>query len=155
MSVTVNVAGFEGRSVVVEPPGLTSSAKLIVDGQPAPQGRKKGEYRLVRNDGREVTASFRAAYPDILPVLVVDGQTYRLAPPLPWYEMVWAAFPLVLILLGGAIGGALGGAAAAANFSLFRSHLPKPAQYAATGAVGCLAFAAWLALAVALGVRPR
>ena len=150
MLQNVDVPGFEGRQVAVQPAGMFSSSKLFLDGQPAPAGRQRGQYLLRRNDGRDVVASFKGGFPDPTPVLVVDGQTLRLAEPLAWYEWVWAGFPLLLILVGGAIGGGLGAGAMTLNAHIFRSGLNGIVKYALSALVSLACITVWLLIALSI-----
>ena len=144
---TVQIPGFESQQIAVEMPGAFGSAKLFVNGQPAPPAPKKGQYLLRQNDGTEVVASFKSGWPDPTPMLVVGAQTIKLAEPLMWYQWIWAAWPLVLILLGGAIGGLLGGGAAVINTQIFRSDKNAFVKYALTAFISVIAFVLWLIVA--------
>jgi hypothetical protein len=137
---TVQVPGFEGRRIEVEVSNGFNSSRLLVNGQPAPAAPRRGLFLLRRDDGREVTAQFKAGFPDPIPALLVDNQTIRLAEPLAWYEIVWIAFPLVLIFIGGAIGGALGGGATVINAQIMRSQQNTVAKYALCALVSLAAF---------------
>ena len=150
MIQNVHVPGFEGRQIAVQPAGMFSSSRLFLDGQPAPAGPKRGHYSLRRNDGREVPAHFKSGFPDPAPVLVVDGQPIRLAEPLAWYEWVWAGFPLLLILVGGAIGGGLGALAMTSNVHIFRSGLHAVVKYALSALVSLACIAVWLAIVLSI-----
>ena len=48
---------------------------------------------------------------------------------LKWYEILAACWPIVLVILGGAIGGACGGLACSLNIKLFNTKLSKPLKY--------------------------
>jgi hypothetical protein len=61
MNFPLQVEGFEGQTIVVQTPGLISGASLLVNGQPAQKGKKRGELALRRSDGREVTVNWVAA----------------------------------------------------------------------------------------------
>jgi hypothetical protein len=149
MRLKVEVAGFEGRAVEIEA-GLFRKS-LFVDGHPAPKGPKLGQYALRRNDGREVVAKWQASL-DPAPQINVDGQTFRTAPPLRWYEWVAVGTPLVMIGIGGALGGLLGGLAAMVNAQIVRSQLPAPIRYAACAGVIALAFGTYVLVAGALHI---
>ncbi len=78
----LQLQGFEGQSLEVRPSGLASGPKLLVNGQPATPGVRRGLMVLRRNDGREIVASLR---PQVLgldvPRLYVDGQLINMAAP--------------------------------------------------------------------------
>lgn len=153
---TVSVPGFEGREVSVEIGSAFGKPKLFVDGLPAPPGDKKGHYALRRADGQIVPASFKGGFPDPIPMLEVGGHKIRLAEPLSTPQWIWAGFPLILILLGGAIGGLLGGLATVLNVQVMRSSWPVAARWAACAGLTFVAFALWLVVGTALqGLRPR
>ena len=134
----------------MQPPGALTGAKILLDGGSPPAGPKRGQYLLRRNDGLEVTAYFKGGFPDPTPILVVDNQSYRLAPALAWYEWAWAGLPLLLMLVGGAIGGAVGAMALTANIQIFRAPLPPALRYLFTGMLSVIAFFLWLVIGAAL-----
>ncbi len=144
---TIAVAGVENHQIAVEMGKGFGKSQLFVDGQPAPPAPKKGQYLLRREDGSEVVAFFKSGFPDPAPVLVVGTQTIKLAEPLKWYQWAWAAWPIILILLGGAICGLLGGGAAAINAQIFRSDKSALTKYALTAVISIVAFVAWLFVA--------
>jgi hypothetical protein len=140
---TVHIPGFDRQRIEVELPGTFSAAKLYVNGQVLDRD-KKGQYLLRADDGREMAASFKGGFPDPVPVLVVNGQTIRLAEPMPWYQLVWAFFPFVLVLVGGLVGGLIGGVTAAMNAQIMRSQQPAPVRYLLTGLLSVVAIGLWL-----------
>jgi len=147
MSYPVTLPGFEGKEIVVEPAGFFSGPKLMVNGQPAPKGKGRGEMLIRRNDGKDVIVSFRSNFLDI-PTLMVDGKPLNLVEPLKWYEWVWNGFPIVMIFFGGALGGMLGVLAMSFNLKVFRSSENAVLKYVLTGAIGLGAFALYFLLAV-------
>jgi len=66
---------------------------------------------------------------------------------LKWYECLWAAWPVGLVAVGGAIGGACGGAACALNLRLMQSERGRARKYALTGLVSLGSVAAYIVLA--------
>ena len=140
----VSVPGFEGRRIEIQPGGAWGSSKLFVDGLPAPPGPKKGKFALRRNDGAEIVAFFKGGFPDPAPVLVVGEHTIRTADPLSTGQWIWAGFPLVLMILGGAIGGLLGGVATTVNVQLLRSGRKGVVPYVLSGLVSLAAIFGWL-----------
>jgi hypothetical protein len=147
MAYPVTLPGFEGQEIVVEPAGFFSGPKLLVDGQPAPKGKGRGEMLIRRNDGKDVIVSFRSNFLDV-PALMVDGKPLNLVEPLKWHEWVWNGFPIVMIFFGGALGGMLGVLAMSFNLKVFRSSENTVLKYALTGAIGLGAFALYFLLAV-------
>jgi hypothetical protein len=155
MQYLVQADGFEGRQLVVESAGWFAGAKLMLDGQPAPKGPKRGQLLLRRNDGVDVVAQLRNIFVDPIPQVVIDGKTIKLAEPLPWYAWVWSALPLMLLFLGGALGGLLGAVAMTINGRVFRADMNGPLKFIATGAISLVAAIAYFALAVALTLALR
>jgi hypothetical protein len=149
----VSVPGFESQRIAVQTGGAFGTSKLWVNGQLAPSAAKKGRYLLRRDNGTEAEAYFKGGFPDPTPVLVVGDQKIRFAAPLAWYEWAWAAFPLVLIFLGGAIGGGLGAVAATFNVGLFRSEKPVFVKYALSAAISFAAFFIWVLIVSAIQRR--
>ncbi|HEX8465693.1 MAG TPA: hypothetical protein VF627_13845 [Abditibacterium sp.] len=140
----LRIPGFENRDIKAETNSLSGRSILLVDGQPASPGPKRGQFLLRDNEGRERVAAFKSAFPDTVPTLVVDGTPILLAAKLQWYELVWACFPLVLILLGGLIGGLCGGVGAAVNTRIFRSEMPKVLRYVLAAMVTFACFTIWI-----------
>lgn len=147
MGYSVNLEGFEGQSIVVEPPGLITNVQLLVNGQPAPKGKKRGEMLLRRNDGKDVVASWKYNFLDV-PNLIVDGKTITVVPPLKWYEWAWNGLPILLVTFGGALGGLIGAIVFGFNLKIFRSSGNPLAKYALTGAISAGAFIVYFILAV-------
>lgn len=143
MGYPVTLPGFEEQQIVVEPAGLFTGARLLVNGQPAPKGKGRGEMLVRRNDGKDVTFTFRNNFLDV-PALLVDGKPLELVEPLKWYEWVWNGLPVVLVFLGGAIGALIGILAVTFNLKIFRSSQNPLMKYVLTGAVGVGAFIFYL-----------
>lgn len=144
MRYPVNLPELPGRRIEVEVAGVFSSPKLLVDGQPANKGAKRGQFLVCGADGRDVTIGLKTSL-DPIPKVLVAGRTIRLADPLTWYQWIWSAVPLVLVGLGGALGGALGGLTLACNVRILRSDINTAAKYALTlmlslGALGAYVF---------------
>lgn len=135
MSYPVHLPGFEGQEIVVEAAGFFSGPRLLVNGQPAPKGKGRGEMLVRRNDGKDVTFSFRNNFLDV-PSLMVDGKPLDLVEPLKWYEWIWNGLPVILVFMGGAIGALVGVLALTVNLKVFRSSQNAAMKYVLTGAVG-------------------
>lgn len=143
---TVHIPGSEGQQISVQISNGFSAPRLFVNGQPAPPGPKPGQYLLRRNDGTEMIAYFKGAFPDPIPVLMVDETSHRLVEPLTWYQWIWAGVPLILIFLGGAIGGLLGGAATTINAYLFRAPYSSVIRYILVALVSLTTFVLWMVI---------
>src|SRR5580700_5618811 len=66
---------------------------------------------------------------------------------LRWYEYLWAALPIGLIVVGGAIGGICGGAAMVLNVKLMQGRRTAALKYAFTGLVSLGAVGSYFVLA--------
>jgi hypothetical protein len=150
MQYPVNLAGFEGRNLVVET-SAWSTPKLLIDGHLAPSGPKRNQYAIKPNNSpHEVLVELKTKFPDPIPVVMANGNEHRIAEPLGPFATIWAMIPLVLIFVGGAIGGLLGGLAAAVNLQAMRSDLPITARYAISGIFSFSAFIIWLTIAMSI-----
>jgi hypothetical protein len=145
MAKPLQLEGFEGQNIEVVPAGFFTPAKLLVDGLPAPKGKRPGENQLIRNDGRAVTVTWRPQLLD-MPKLVIDGKTIDIVKPLQWYEWAWSAVPLILILTAKAFAGIFGIIAFSINAKIFRSELNIFAKFALTLLVTILASLAYYLL---------
>ena len=142
------ISGFESRKVVIRLPGMFSGPKLLVDDEVV-KGNW-GKYTLRRNDGKEVAARVVNNIIDPVPQLVIDGQTYAPMPPLPWFQLVWAGWPILLVFIGGVLGALFGALAAYANTRIFRSSMQPVMKYMVTAAISCTAILIYLVLAILL-----
>lgn len=152
MGYTANIEGFEGQRIEVNV-GFWSGPKLLVNGEPAPKGQKRGEMVLQRNDGRQVIASWK---PQILgfdvPQLVVDGKAVNLVEPLKWYQWVWGGWPVILVFVGGALGAVAGVLGFSINARVFRTEMSEILKYVITGAVSVLAVVAYFVVALVISI---
>lgn len=150
MRFPVSLPGFEDGRLEVES-GLWSGPRLLLDGQEAPRGAKRGEYLLRTSFGYEQAAVLQqGTFLDSAPSIVFGGETYRLAPPLRWYQWAWGGLPLLLMIVGGALGGMFGGLAAAINFRIFRSSRPPALQFVGAGLVSLAAVLLYFVTAIPL-----
>jgi hypothetical protein len=132
MKYTVDLEGFEGQKIEVQPAGLFGAAKLFV------------------NDG-EVVAAWRNNFLDV-PKLVVENKLINVAKPLAWYEWVWNGWPVVLLFGGGALGGLFGALAIVINLNVFRSQQNTGLKYLLTGLISFSALIAYIIAGVALSL---
>ena len=146
MEHPITIPGFEGQQITVKPAGMWKGAQLLVNGQPAPKGAKRGQMALRANDGREVIAKWKPQLLD-MPQLDVGGQTIKVVEPLKWYQYVWTGLPVLLVFVGGAIGAIIGILAFGINSSLFRSSNNPIVKYALTGLVSAVAVILYMVLA--------
>jgi hypothetical protein len=151
MNYPVTLEGFEGQTIEVQSPGTFSGYKLLINGQPAPDGPKRGQMLLRRNDGTQVIATWKAQLLGFdVPQLVVDGKPIALEEPLKWYEGVWSGWSVLLLLVGGALGAVAGFIAFSVNVKIFRSSLGGVEKYLLTAAISAAAVMAYLVVATLL-----
>jgi hypothetical protein len=145
--------GFEGQTLEVQPAGILSGPQLLVNGQPAAKGPRRGLMLLRRNDGRQVVAAWRAQIFGLdVPQLLLDGQRVNIVEPLRWYVWAWSALPILLVLIGGALGALAGFIGFGINTKIFRTSLPGPAKFGLTVLVSLLAVGVYLVAATLLYV---
>ena len=146
----VHAEGFEGRQLVVESAGFFSGPRLMLDGQPASKGPKRGQLLLRRNDGVDVIAQLRGVFVDPIPQVTVDGKTIKIAEPLAWYVWLWGGLPILLLFIGGALGGGLGAAAMMINGRIFRADMHGALKFALTGVISLVTTLVFFALGILL-----
>lgn len=156
METIIDFPGFEGRQLVLRASGMFSSAKLFLDGQPAPQGPKRNQYTLHRNDGSQVVAQLKTINPiSPYPQLTIDGQNVPLGKSLKWYQWLWAGLPLLLVVIGGFLGALFGFIGAFLNGRIFYSERSQPVKFLLTGVISLLAAATfWVSSVQFLQVLP-
>lgn len=149
MQYPVQIEGFQVQQLTLKPAGFFSGTKLMLNGQPAPKGAKKGEFILKKDDGTEVTARLKNTFLDPVPQIIInDTQTIKIVEPLKWYQWLWAGLPIALLFIGGVVGAIFG--LVATNFSIrvFRSDMSVALQYLAVGGISVLAAVAYLVIAM-------
>jgi hypothetical protein len=151
MNYIVDIEGFEGQKIEVQPAGLFGTARLFVNDVEARKGAKRGEMILTRNDGKEVVAAWRNNFLDV-PKLLVENKVINVAKPLAWYEWVWNCLPVVLLFGGGALGGLFGALAIVFNLNVFRSQQNTWLKYLVTGLISFSAMVAYLIAGIAFSL---
>lgn len=132
-----------------------SFPKVLVDGEPAPRGSKRGTWILRRNDGRHVELRVRSWGMDPVPRLFFDEAEIVLERPLTAMEWLWIGSSLFLMFIGGAIGGLFAGVALTVNTRIFRGVSSPFARYLASAGVSVGAFLAYcVTVALLLGHGP-
>jgi hypothetical protein len=148
MSYRATIAGLEGQDVQVQV-SFWTGPKLLINGQPAPQGRTRGEMLLRRNDGSQATASWRPQMLGVdVPQLAVDGQIIRLVEPLKWYEWLWIGLPILMVFGGGALGAVAGVLGLTISARVMRMPLNGVVKYLLTGVITVLSGVVYLAAAL-------
>ena len=148
MGYTANIEGFEGQNIEVNI-GFWTGPKLLVNGNPAQKGSKRGEMVLQRNDGKQVVATWKPQFLGLdVPQLNVDGKTITLVEPLKWYQWVWGGWPVFLLFVGGALGAIAGMIGFSINAKIFRTEMSDVLKYVVSGVVSVLAVVAYFVFAV-------
>ena len=100
-----------------------------------------------------LTAASGAPPPLPVPKPVAAAKSPPAKRTLAWYEHVWTALTLCLLLVGGAIGGAIGGATWVLNRAVFQKVERPVLRYLLTGLISAAAVVAWLiVVSVLLGL---
>jgi hypothetical protein len=146
-SITVAIPGFTHQKVEIVPPGFFRGIQLLVNGQPAPQGSRRGEYLLTDDKGQSFSVRFRnQAFGLDYPQLELGKRTIHIVDPLKWYVWAWAVLPFLLVTFGGVLGGLIGLIAVWVNIRLLRQPWHWLARLGITLGVGLLALFTWLSL---------
>jgi hypothetical protein len=146
-AVTISIPGFARQKVEVIPPGFFKGLQLLVDGQPAPRGERRGEYLLTDDKGQTLKARFRnQAFGLDFPQLMVGKQMINIVDSLKWYWWVLAALPFLLVTFGAALGGLIGIIAVWINVRLLRQPWHWAARLGAIMGVTLLAMGLWVLL---------
>jgi hypothetical protein len=148
----VAILGFENQKIEAKVPYIFTGHQLLVNGQPARQGKNRGEMLLRRDDGTEVVATWHVRFLGLdVPNLIVDGKEIQVLEPLRWYEMTWISLPVLLVLLGGGLGILCGLAGFILNAHIFRSPMARYLKYVITTVVIVLSVVVWYLLGMVLG----
>lgn len=148
MGYKVNIPGFEGQDIEVRV-SFWSGPTLLVNGQPAPKGSRRGEMLLRSNDGRSVVAKWKPRFLGLdVPQLVVDGKVIDVVEPLKWYQWLWGGLPIALVFVGGLLGGIIGVIGFTINAKVFRTEIGDALKYLVSGIVTLLAFIAYFIVAL-------
>lgn len=149
MTKQIQLKGFEGQQIEIKPAGLFSGAKVLVNGEPAEKGPKRGQMLLRKNDGTEVIATWEPTMLGFdLPKLVVDGEVIEIAKPIKWYEMVWSALPILLVFMGGLFGAVVGFIGFTINAKVFRSELNTIIKFLLTAGISVASGIGYFVLAM-------
>ena len=148
MQYPVTIEGFEVSEIVLETPGIFSGAKLLVNGQPAPKGEKRGQYLLQQDDGTQVPAKLKGSFLDPVPQIVINDKVIKVVEPLKWYQWIWAGLPILLIFIGGFIGAIFGVVATSFSTRVFRSEMSAVLQYVLVGVISIVAVVVYFIIAL-------
>src|SRR5207244_3317221 len=106
MDLLIKHEAFAGRRLAVRTAGFFKGPRLIIDG-----GEVKGKrlrFSLTDNSGHEREIRLKTNGLDPIPRVQIGAQTIELARPLAWYEYLWMAIPIALVLVGGGLGALVG-----------------------------------------------
>ncbi|MBN1306221.1 MAG: hypothetical protein JXA13_17435 [Anaerolineales bacterium] len=148
MRLNPEIEGFESQNIEVDF-GMWTGSKLLVNGQPAPKGSKRGEMLLTKDDGQQVAAAWKPQMLGLdVPQLSVEGRNIQMVEPLKWYQAVWGGLPVLLVFAGGLLGALAGVIAFTINAGVFRMKMNEVLKYAATGAISAAAGLVYFVLAL-------
>ncbi|WP_092459687.1 hypothetical protein [Thermoflavifilum thermophilum] len=148
MNYEVNIEGFEGQDIEVKT-SFWSGPKLLINGQLAPKGSKRGEMLLQSNVGKQFVARWKPQIMGIdIPQLVVGDKVINLVEPLKWYQWVWGGLPIALVFVGGALGAIAGITGFAINAKVFRTEMDSVLKYVVSAAVSISAVVAYFIAAM-------
>lgn len=89
--------GIKGR-VSVETGGFFSRSLLLVDGNPAQAGTRKGEFILRRTDESTVVARVQGVMLDPVPIVILDDKVIQAAEPFTFMQSFAAATSFIIAL---------------------------------------------------------
>jgi hypothetical protein len=152
MRYSLAIEGFERQKIEAEI-SFWTGPRLLINDAPAPKGTRRGEMVLTRDDGTQVTAFWILQLLGLdVPQLFVGGKIIKLVAPLKWYQVVWAALPIGLALIGMVVGAIVGVAAFIINTRIFRSALNEYLKYVLVSFVSIVSFFVYLLGAVLAGI---
>ena len=152
MSYIVKIEGLENQNIEAKV-SFWSGPKLLVNGEPAPKGTRRGEMVLQRNDGKQVTARWKPQFLGLdVPQLTVDGKTVHLVEPLKWYQWAWGGWPVLLLFAGGFLGAMAGMIAVVINARVFRAEMSEVLKYIISGVVSILAVVVYFIAALLFSI---
>ena len=150
MGYKVNAEGFEGQDIEIVVSFWTGT-KLLVNGEKAGKGPKRGQLLLKRNDGKEVVATLKQKMLGLdVPQIEIDGKTIDLVKPLTWQQWLFAGSPVVVLFLGGALGAVIAMVGIYLNVKIFRSELSNVLKYVLSIAVTAALIVGYLIFSIIL-----
>jgi hypothetical protein len=152
MKYPIAVSGCEGQQIELSISFWTGE-KILVNGVKAPKGKHRLEYILTRNDGTQTTALLkRQAIGLDVPSVMVDGQEIRVVVPLKWYQWVWLAVPMAILIGSGLAGAILGVIGISVNTRVFRENANPVLNYVLTGLVTGLLYLLFFGIVVVINM---
>ena len=151
MPYPLQLKGFEGQTLEVQPAGILTGPRLLVNGQPAAKGPRYGLMLLRRSDGREVVAAWRPQLFGLdVPQLLIEGQRINVVEPLKWYVWLWCGLPVLMVFMGGALGALAGFIGFGVSTKIFRTSLSGPAKFGLSLLMSLLAVVVYFVAATLL-----
>ncbi|GAA0182109.1 hypothetical protein SH2C18_45430 [Clostridium sediminicola] len=133
---------------IVVKTSIWSKPKIFVNNIQMKRLKEKGKpYSITMSDGT-IRKIFMKLNPlDPVPRIFFGNNEILLAKKLLWYEYLIGGFPLILIIIGGALGGAIGVTASVFNFNIFRKEYSLFTKILLTTAITIISFTAYLTVA--------
>ncbi|MNK21758.1 hypothetical protein D3C87_400250 [compost metagenome] len=146
MKYLFNLPDFPDSSFVMQITFWTGKQILFKNGALVEQSGEKGKPFLIPDENETVVKAYpKPSLPDFAPILIINGEKHRIVAKLPWYQLVLALLPL-LLLYGGALGGGAGAIAAMLNMQVFRNEDSAAVKYFKVIGITIAAFAVYFLL---------
>lgn len=126
---TIEHPQLNGKNLKLIVNNLGGQARLYLDGTEI-LGRR-GTFDLSEELNVPCVVKLKQQLHDIVPKVIVNGDSVEIEKPLKWYEYVWSGLGIGL-LAGGALGGVLAFLIFRVNNLIFRSAKSITARYVVT-----------------------
>ena len=144
MKYKVQLLDFPNSIFTIVKSMWTGKSKLFRDTIEVKQATDKGKPFLIQGENGQIVFVFiKHTYPELFPVLEIEGKLYHVVEKLKWYEYVIGGLPFVLLSLGGLVGGGIGAVASLTNFNVLRQegkYISKIVQVIGITGVSFLAY---------------
>ena len=149
MTYHFSLADFPGAAFQLDTSPWTGRSALFKDGVLLEQAQEKGKPFLIPVSELDVVRAFpKPSFPDMVPILEINGAKHRVVAQLPWFEYTLGGLPVLLLFMGGALGGMIGVAGTMSSYLVFRREtLAKPIRYVAVIGIGLSCLLVYLLLA--------
>lgn len=126
---------------------FTGKSKLYMNDVELKKSSEKGKpFVIPKADGTTAFAFPKQSFPDFAPKLEINGEIYRTASQLKWYEYTIGGLPILLVVSGGLIGGILGFVASIKNFNILREEKNTTIKYGKVLGILLLSFITYILL---------
>ena len=105
-------------------------------------GDKPGILRVQDDNGADAKIVLRRRI-NRFPALEIDGDRVNLGRGFAWYEWIWIALPLLLIIVGGVVGGIVGLLTTVYNTHVFRTQKTVGAAFGFSAMTTLIGVAVW------------